>query len=96
VFTEILSFKLFGIIDVHFSDIVDILLISCVIYCFFLLFKGTRSVQMFFGVVLIATAWFFSLLFDLRGLTWLIGSLGALGIVAIVIVFQPEIRGVLT
>jgi len=96
VFNEILNFKLFGIIDVRFSDFVDIFFISCVTYSFFLLFKGTRAVQMFFGVVLITAVWFLSQLFDLRGLTWLIGSLSALGVVAIVIVFQPEIRGMLT
>lgn len=96
MFPDILNFSLLDIIDVRFSDIVDILLISSVVYCFFLLFKGTRSVQIFFGVVLIATAWFFSQLFDLRGLSWLIGGLGALGAVVIVIVFQPEIRGILT
>jgi diadenylate cyclase len=65
-------------------------------YCFFLLFKGTRAVQMFFGVMLIMLVWFLSLFFDLRGLSWLIGGMGTLGIVAIVIVFQPEIRGMLT
>jgi len=94
VFNE--DLKLFGILDVQLSDIVDILLISLIIYCFFWLFKGTRAVQMFFGVVLVVAAWFFSLLFDLRGLAWLIGGLGTLGVVAIVIVFQPEIRGMLT
>ena len=51
---------------------------------------------MFFGVVLIVAAWFLSMFFDLRGLSRLIGGLGALGVVAIVIVFQPEIRGMLT
>jgi len=96
VFDEFLNFKLFDTIDVRFSDFLDIFLISCVIYCFFWLFKGTRAVQMFFGLVLIAVVWFLSLVFDLRGLSKLIGTLAALGVVAIVIVFQPEIRGMLT
>jgi diadenylate cyclase len=96
VFNGILNFKLFDIIDVYFSDIVDILLISIATYCFFLLFKGTRAVQMFFGIALITAAWFFSSIFNLRGLAWLIGSLSTLGVVALIIVFQPEIRGMLT
>jgi diadenylate cyclase len=96
VFSDILNFKLFGIINVRFSDIIDILLISFIAYCFFLIFKGTRAVQMFLGVVSVIVAWYFAQLFDLRGLVWLISSLGALGVVAIVIVFQPEIRGTLT
>jgi diadenylate cyclase len=96
VFDEILNFKLFNVIEVRFSDIVDILLISSVVYCFFLLFKGTRAVQMFFGLAFIFMAWYFAQMFDLRGLSWLTGRLGALGVLAIVIVFQPEIRGTLT
>jgi diadenylate cyclase len=96
VLDNTLNFKLFGIIVVRFSDIVDILLISYVIYCFFWLFKGTRAIQMFFGVVLMITAWFFATLLDLRGLSWIIGGLGTIGVVAIIIVFQPEIRGMLT
>jgi len=96
VFSEILNFKLLDTIEVRFSDFLDIFLISCVIYCFFWLFKGTRAVQMFFGLVLIAVVWSLSIFFDLRGLSKLIGTLAALGVVAIVIVFQPEIRGMLT
>jgi diadenylate cyclase len=96
VLNNILNFKLLNIINVRFSDLIDILLISCVIYCFFWLFKGTRAVQMFLGVVLVVLAWVFSQFLDLRGLAWLIGGLGTLGLVAIVIVFQPELRGMLT
>ncbi|GHV17533.1 membrane protein [Fibrobacterales bacterium] len=93
---DLLTFRLFDVIEVRFSDIIDILLISGLIYCVFMLFKGTRAVQMFSGVILIVAAWFFAQMFDLRGLAWLISSLGALGVVALVIVFQPEIRSALT
>ncbi|MDR0516349.1 MAG: diadenylate cyclase CdaA [Fibromonadaceae bacterium] len=96
MFDDILNFKLFNVIEVRFSDIVDILLISTVVYCFFLLFKGTRAVQMFFGLAFIFVSWYFAQMFDLRGLTWIIGHLGTLGVLAIIIVFQPEIRGMLT
>jgi diadenylate cyclase len=51
---------------------------------------------MFLGLALVVLAWFFSLFFDLRGLARLIGGLGTLGLVAIIIVFQPELRGMLT
>ena len=39
-------FKLFGIIDVRPADILDVLLISIIIYYIFLLFRGTRAAQM--------------------------------------------------
>lgn len=96
MFNDFSNYKLFDVIDVHLSDIVDILLLSCVVYGFLLLFKGTRAAQMFFGITFIAAIWFFSSFFDLRGIAWLIGNLSALGVVAIIIVFQPEIRGMLT
>ena len=50
-------FKLFGIIDVRMADILDVLLISVILYYIFLLFRGTRAAQMIFGGFLLILAW---------------------------------------
>ncbi|SOE58969.1 hypothetical protein SAMN05720781_1502 [Fibrobacter sp. UWT3] len=42
-------FKLFDVIDVRMADILDVLLISILLYYVFLLFRGTRAVQMIVG-----------------------------------------------
>ena len=83
-------FKLFGIIDVRMADILDVLLISVILYYIFLLFRGTRAAQMIFGGFLLIQWW------ELHTLVWMLSNLATLGIIAIVILFQPEIRSALT
>ena len=90
------AFKLFGVIDVRIADILDIFLITIILYYVFLLFRGTRAVQMFFGGALLLIVWILAQWWELHTLVWLLSNLATLGIIAIVILFQPEIRGALT
>lgn len=89
-------FKLFDIIDVRMADILDILLISIILYYIFLLFRGTRAAQMLFGGLLLIAVWFIAQWWELHTVVWLISNLATLGIIAVVILFQPEIRSALT
>ena len=89
-------FKLFGVIDVRFADILDIFLISIIAYYVFLLFRGTRAVQMFVGGGLLLIGWILAQWWELHTLVWLLSNLATLGIIAVVILCQPEIRGALT
>ncbi|NLO22738.1 MAG: TIGR00159 family protein [Fibrobacter sp.] len=89
-------FKLFGVIDVRMADILDILLISIILYYFILLFRGSRAVQMFFGGALLLLTWFLAQWWELHTLVWLLSNVATLGVIAVVILFQPEIRGALT
>ncbi|MBR4784297.1 MULTISPECIES: diadenylate cyclase CdaA [Fibrobacter] len=89
-------FKLFDVIDVRMADILDILLVSIILYYVFLLFRGTRAVQMIVGGLLLIVAWLIAQWWELRSITWLLSNLTGIGIVALVILFQPEIRSALT
>ena len=51
-------FKLFDIIDVRMADILDILIMSIILYYVFQLFRGTRAVQMLIGGMFLVVAWF--------------------------------------
>jgi diadenylate cyclase len=74
-------------------DIIDILLVTAVIYSVLLLIRGTRAVQVLRGLIVIATIIFLlARIFDLRAFSWLVdNSLPAL-LVAVPIIFQPELR----
>ena len=78
------------------ADILDVLLISIIIYYIFLLFRGTRAAQMIFGGLLLILAWIIAQWWELHTVVWLISNLATLGIIALVILFQPEIRSALT
>ena len=89
-------FTLFDIIPVRMADILDILLVSILAYYVFYLFRGTRAVQMLFGGAILLIIWFIAKWWELHTVTWLLSNLATLGIIAVVILFQPEIRSALT
>ncbi|MEW6413312.1 MAG: diadenylate cyclase CdaA [Candidatus Zixiibacteriota bacterium] len=88
---------LFRIDFVQFGlkDLVDVLIVSFIIFQMLKLVKGTRSVQIIFGLFLVAGVAFIAYWFQLEGLTWLFSNLTTFGLIVLVIVFQPELRSVL-
>lgn len=90
------ALRLFGVIPVRLADLLDVLLVSVFFYYAFLLFRGTRAVQMFFGFGILLLGWFLAHWWQLHGVEWLFTNLATVGLVALVILFQPEMRGALT
>ncbi len=82
----------FLLMSIKWNDIMDILLVSFVIYNVFLLLYETRAVQMLNGLVVILFFVFIAKLLNLYTLTWILTALSAVWIIAFVIVFQPELR----
>ncbi|MEE8577570.1 MAG: diadenylate cyclase CdaA [candidate division Zixibacteria bacterium] len=77
------------------KDLVDVLIVSFILYQVLRLAKGTRSAQIIVGLSLIAGIAFVAYWFQLEGLTYLFSTLGAFGILVLVVVFQPELRSAL-
>jgi len=76
----------------YLSDVVDILIISYIIYRLLLLLRGTRAVQLLKGLTVVLAAWVFSSVFQLSTLQWLIENLFSVGVIVLFIIFQPELR----
>ena len=74
------------------NDIIDILIVAFVIYKLLGLIKQTRAEQLLKGVVVLVVATFVTDLLKLHTINWLLKGTVALGAVAILIVFQPELR----
>jgi diadenylate cyclase len=85
----------FGFLRFGLKDVVDILIVGFIIYQLLKLVKGTRSAQIVIGLTLIAGLASVAFWFQLEGLTWLFSILAPFGLIVLVIVFQPELRGVL-
>lgn len=80
-------FKSFGI-----RDIIDILIITYISYRLFLLFKGSKALYMFFGILLLLVASSISNLFYLKTTSWLLDGFTSYLFLILIIVFQPELR----
>jgi diadenylate cyclase len=82
-------------LNISLLDILDIILITIILYNVLLLIKDTPAVQIIKGL---AALFIFSLIsdwFGLRTINWLIKGLMAMLVVAIPIIFQPELRRLL-
>ena len=82
--------------NLRWQDLVDILVVAYVIYRIALLIRGTRAVQIVFGLSVLGVAYLGSQIFGLFTLNWLLNNfLGSL-IVILVVIFQTDIRRALT
>lgn len=71
----------------------DILLVTLVIYAGFILIRGTRAVQVLRGFVVIALIVFFlSQFVELPAFGWLVSNILPVLLLAIPVIFQPELR----
>lgn len=73
-------------------NIIDILIVAYVIYKAMMVIKGTRAVQLIKGLVVLIMASLISDWFGLRTVGWILSKLQTVLIVALPIVFQPELR----
>jgi diadenylate cyclase len=80
----------------RWQDAVDILIVAYVIYRIALLIRGTRTLQMITGMVIIGGAFVASQIFGLFTLNWLLNNFLASIFVVIVVIFQADIRRALT
>lgn len=79
----------------YLTDIIDILIVTYVIYKVIMIIRGTKAVQLAKGILLIIAVWFLSSLLHFRTLEWILNNAITYGLFAIIVIFQPELRRVL-
>jgi diadenylate cyclase len=78
--------------QVHPTTIVDIGITALLIYWLFKLIRGTRAVRLVIGVSVLVLVYALAIAFDLRLLTWILQAGAVVGLFALVVIFQPELR----
>jgi diadenylate cyclase len=74
------------------NNAVDVLIVAVFVYYVLVLIRGTRAVQLLIGVLVLVVVYGFAILLRLTLTTVLLQALFALALVAIPVVFQPELR----
>jgi len=82
---------------VHFltqnvTHIVDILLVVAIIIFLFRWLRGTSATRIILGLVLVYVLWKVVTLFQLKVLSEILGQIIQVGVILLVIIFQPEVR----
>lgn len=90
-------FELFkiGFISVSFLDLIDILLVSLIVYYVYNIIRGTIAAQIFLGLILVLTLSFLAQIANLKAVGWLLKLISDTWVLAFIILFQPEIRRLL-
>ena len=79
----------------YLVNILDILLVGFIFYQLLLLIRGTRAVQIIFGIVIVAFLTLLSQILGFPSLNWLLQKFWIAGVIVIAVLFQPEIRAAL-
>lgn len=82
--------SVFGSID--FFDIVDILILTYLVYKAVELWRDSRARTLFKGIVLIVVMYALSIWLGMTGINWLLGMVVNNAIVILVVIFNPELR----
>lgn len=72
--------------------ILDLAIVIFLVYCFFKVVKGSRAWQLIKGIALLVIATWVSGLLNLKILNWILTGIMNLGVIAIIVIFQPELR----
>ncbi len=88
-------FYLFDFLPVSVLSLVDIALVSLVLYRLFGLIKGTRAGQMLVGLLLLVTLAMAAPWLQMNALAWLLEQVRSILLILLVILFQPELRRLL-
>lgn len=84
-----------GFLTVTFTDVIDVAIVSFIVYKVYTLLRGTIAAQIFLGLMIILLISFLSQAMNLRAVSWLLKLLTDIWVIAFLILFQPEIRRLL-
>jgi diadenylate cyclase len=73
-------------------DVIDILLVAILLYQVYNLIKGTAGLKIIIGIIAVYLIWKVVKTFHMHFLTAILGQFISVGVIALIVVFQPEIR----
>jgi len=83
----------FGFLSVRLLDIIDILIVGFLLFKMYQLLKGGAAINIFVGIIAIYVLWWlFVKILDMQLLGALLGQFMSVGVLALIIVFQQEVR----
>lgn len=79
-------------ISIRILDIIDILLVALLLYQIYVLIKGTVAINIFMGIFSLYIFWLIVKALNMELLSSILGQIIGVGVIALIIVFQQEIR----
>ena len=83
---------MFDFIHITFIDILDIVLVGLLIFGIIRFFRKTSVMGVFLGILAIYVTWLIVRALNMKLLSFILGQILGVGVIALIILFQPEIR----
>ncbi len=87
-----LNLSYFTLPTVNITTVIDILAVAVLVYTILIWVKETRAWSLLKGILIVVLISAISIVFHLYTLSWIIGETYNVGIIAIIVLFTPEIR----
>ncbi len=84
-----------GFVSVRLVDVIDLIIVTYIFFKLYKLMRGTIAFQIFISLLLILGVSLLAQILNLQVLSWLLSRLTDIWVIALIILFQPEIRRIL-
>ena len=84
--------NIFGFLNISFADILDILMVAIFIYLAFRWIRGSAAMNIFVAVILLFVLRVIVAAFNMKLMNALLGTFIDVGVIALIVIFQPEVR----
>ncbi len=91
-FTKTARLDFLNFLEFKITDFIDIILVAALLYYIYKLVKGTVAINIFIGIVIIWALWKLTELLQMKMISSMVGGFMNIGLIALIIVFQQEIR----
>jgi uncharacterized protein (TIGR00159 family) len=91
-FTKTTTLDFLNFIDFRITDIIDIVLVAVLLYYIYKLVRGTVAINIFIGIVIVWALWKLTELLNMKMISSMVGGFMNIGLIALIVVFQQEIR----
>lgn len=81
-----------GFLDISILDIIDILIVAIIIFKIYRVTRGTNAISIIVGILIVYLIWVIVRLMHMELLSMLLGQIIGVGVIALIVVFQQEIR----
>ncbi|MBR4229924.1 MAG: diadenylate cyclase CdaA [Bacteroidales bacterium] len=81
-----------GLPSVRVIDVIDIVIVAGLVYSLYRMIKGTNVMLIFWALVVLLVAWRVADALGMRLLGAILSAVTSVGLIALVVIFQPEIR----
>ena len=84
--------QLLGFLDISFIDVVDIILVALIIFFVFRWIRGSSAMNIFVAIIILLVARIAAVALGMKMMSTLLGTIIDVGAIALIVIFQPEIR----